>query len=77
MAKKEISFETAIERLEEIVNQLESGNFPLDKSLELFEEGTKLVNNCNKKLNEVEKSVKILTQSDGELIEKDFISNEE
>ena len=77
MAKKEISFETAIERLEEIVNQLESGNFPLDKSLELFEEGTKLVNNCNKKLNEVEKSVKILTQSDGELIEKDFVSNEE
>ena len=77
MAKKEVAFEDAIERLEEIVNQLECGDFPLDKSLELFEEGTRLVKECNKKLNSVEKAVKVLTQGDGELIEKDFISNEE
>ena len=77
MAKKEMVFEAAIERLEEIVSMLESGDFPLDKSLELFEEGTTLVKECNKKLNSVEKSVKILTQGDTELIEKDFITNEE
>ena len=43
MPKKEISFEKAMERLEEIVNSLESGESPLDKSLSLFEEGVKLV----------------------------------
>lgn len=77
MTKKDIIFEDAIERLEEIVKMLESGDFPLDKSLELFEEGTTLVKECNNKLSSVEKSVKILSQSAGEIIEKDFEFNEQ
>lgn len=72
MPKKEISFEKAMERLEEIVNSLESGESPLDKSLSLFEEGVKLVKLCNEKLEKAEESVKKLINVDGELVEADF-----
>ncbi len=77
MAKKEISFEGALDRLEEIVDLLESGENPLEKSLELFEEGVKLVKLCNKKLDNVENSVKILMNNDGEFVEKDFKPDEQ
>ena len=76
MAKKEISFEEAMEKLEEIVDSLESGDFPLEESLKLYEEGVKLVNLCNKKISNVEKSIKILLNSDGELVEEDFVSDD-
>ena len=76
MAKKELSFEEAMEKLEEIVDSLESGDFPLEESLKLYEEGVKLVNLCNNKISNVEKSIKILLNSDGELVEEDFVSND-
>lgn len=76
MPKKEVSFEDALDRLEEIVDLLESGENPLEKSLELFEEGVGLVKLCNKKLENVENSVKILINNGGEMEEKDFLSNE-
>ena len=76
MPKKELSFEEAMEKLEEIVNSLESGDFKLEESLKLYEEGVKLVNLCNKKITNVEKSIKILLNSDGELIEEDFVFND-
>ena len=72
MNKKELSFEKAMDRLEEIVQLLESGDFPLDKSLSLFEEGVKLVNLCNSQLEKAESSVKQLIENNGELVEKDF-----
>lgn len=77
MAKKVLSFEDNLERLEEIVALLESGEHPLEKSLELFEEGVKLVKICNSKLEAVEKSVKILINNDGEIVEKDFNPDEQ
>ena len=69
-----LTFESAIQRLEVIVKSLESGNFELDTSLDLFEEGVALVKFCNKKLDNAEKKVKILLKEDGaeELCEKDF-----
>lgn len=69
-----LTFESAIQRLEVIVKSLESGNFELDTSLDLFEEGVALVKFCNKKLDNAEKKVKILLKEDGaeELSEKDF-----
>ena len=76
MPKKELSFEEAMEKLKEIVNSLESGDFALEESLKLYEEGVKLVNLCNKKISNVEKSIKILLNSDGELVEEDFVSND-
>ena len=70
--KKEQSFERSLERLEEIVDLLESGEFPLEESLTLFQEGVSLVKLCNQKLESVEKSVKILINENGEFYEKDF-----
>ncbi len=77
MPKKEVSFEEALERLEEIVELLESGDNPLEKSLDLFEEGVSLVKLCNKKLESVENSIKILVNNNGELKERDFKPDEQ
>lgn len=63
MAKKELApqnFEGALAELEEVVEQLESGDLPLDDSLAAFEKGVGLVKYCNHKLNEVEKKVELL-----------------
>ncbi|MBQ8392685.1 MAG: exodeoxyribonuclease VII small subunit [Clostridia bacterium] len=72
MPKKVISFENAMERLEEIVNLLEGGESSLDQSLSLFEEGVKLVKICNEKLEKAEGAVKQLINVDGEFIESEF-----
>lgn len=62
-----ISFEEAMVRLEEIVKYLESGNAPLDKSLEMFEEGVALVKLCNSKLDSAEQKVRFLTANGEEI----------
>lgn len=77
MPKKELSFEKAMERLEEIVNSLENGECPLEESLKLFEEGVKLVKLCNNKLENVEGSIKKLANIDGEMVEEDFFTDED
>ncbi len=64
MEKKELSFEEAIARLEELVTALENGKAPLDESLKLFEEGVKLVAGCKKQLDEAEQKVRLLTEVD-------------
>lgn len=71
-AKKEVKFEEALERLENIVASLENGEAPLDESLALFEEGVKLVKLCNNKLESAEEAVKQLINIDGEFVEKNF-----
>ena len=53
----EISFEKAMQRIEEIVLILEDGKSTLDDSLSLFEEATKLCSFCNKKLDDAQKKV--------------------
>ena len=76
--KVEMKFEEAMARLEEIVRALESGSAPLDKSLELFEEGVSLVKMCNSKLDNVEQRIKILAKNgNGEIIENDFVGGAE
>ncbi len=56
------SFEKALERLEAIVAEMESGTLSLEKMVACFEEGTALVRFCTQKLNEVEKKIEILTR---------------
>ncbi len=74
--KQEMSFETAIARLEEIVRMLEGGNTPLDKALTAFEEGVSLVKLCNSRLDTAEQKVKILTLGEnGKLVESDMDKN--
>lgn len=74
MTKEEISklsFEEAMARLEESVRLLEAGNVPLDRSLELFEEGIALVKLCNGKLDAAEqKVVKLRIDPDGSVSEE-------
>ncbi len=62
--KKEITFEQALIRLEEIAQALESGDVPLEESLKMFEEGMKLIEFCNSKLNEAQKKVQKLTRTE-------------
>jgi len=64
MAQKK--FEEAMERLEEIVRDLEDGDLPLEESLKAFEEGMNLIKFCSEKLEEVERKVtKLVKESDG------------
>ena len=62
MAKKFV-FEEALTRLEEIVDQLSKGDAPLDKSLELFEEGTALIKKCGQALDKAEQKVGLLVKA--------------
>lgn len=57
MAKKEMTFEESLARLEEIVKSLEKGDAPLAESLGLFVEGTGLLRACGKLLDEAEQKV--------------------
>ena len=56
----EPKFEEAMQRLEEIVQDLEGGNLPLEDSIKIFEEGMKLVRFCSQKLEETEQKVNLL-----------------
>lgn len=60
---KDMTYEKAMEKLEEIVTALEDGSLPLDKSIKLFEEGTKLSNFCNKCLDEAELKITKFTDT--------------
>lgn len=72
MATKKITFEESIKRLEEIVRALESGDVTLDDSIKLYTEGVKLANECNIKLDETEKKIKLLISKENTVEETDF-----
>ena len=55
--EKDLTFEQALDRLDEIVRHLEKGDLPLSDSLTLFEEATGLLANCSKMLDEAEQKV--------------------
>ncbi len=57
MAAKKKTFEESMQRLEEIVSQLEKGEAPLEESLSLFEEGMRLATDCGKQLDQAEQAV--------------------
>ena len=68
----ELTFETALARLEQIVRALESGNVPLEDLIKLFDEGTSLVKLCTERLDKAEEKVKLLQIKDGVITEEDF-----
>ncbi len=57
---KQMKFEDALKRLEEIVDVMEKGELSLDETVSMFEEGIELSQLCQKKLDEAEKKVQIL-----------------
>ena len=72
------TFEQSIKQLEQIVQELEDGDLPLEKALKKFEEGMKLTKLCSEKLDETEKKVSILLKnSEGRIAERPFMSEDE
>ena len=72
-----MTFEQKMARLEEIVSKLEKGDAQLSDSLQLFEEGTKLVGECRAELDSAEQQVvKLMKGSDGAPVETEFASEE-
>ena len=71
--KKAVSFEEAMARLDKITEELSKEGVSLESALALYEEGVGLVRECNKKLDDTDRKIKILQLSgDGEFSEKDF-----
>lgn len=58
------NFESSLAALEKIVRELERGELPLEKSLELFERGVKLSRECQERLQEAERRIEVLLQRD-------------
>jgi len=63
--KKPINLEKSLAALENIVEELESGDLPLEKAMKKFEEGIKLTRGCQAALKDAEQKVEILLQSAG------------
>ena len=76
MSKKDINFEDAISKLNDIAEELESGNLSLDESMAKFEEGMKLSKSCKEMLDTAEKKITMLITDDGKIEEKNFIPEE-
>lgn len=74
---EEIKFEKAIERLEKIVADLETGNIALDDALKKYEEGVELSRACQKKLAQAEKKIEILTKTLNGSVKKEPFDIEE
>jgi exodeoxyribonuclease VII small subunit len=64
-AKKTLNLEKSLADLEALVEELESGDLPLDKAMQKFEEGIKLTRGCQAALREAEQKVEILLKSAG------------
>ena len=72
------TFEQSMKKLEQIVQELESGDLPLEEAMQKFEEGIKLSRLCSEKLDETEKKITLLLQDQkGNVSEKPFISEDE
>jgi exodeoxyribonuclease VII small subunit len=77
MSKSEDSnFEELMTKLEEITSELETDKLSLDESVKLFEEGMKISKECNSKLEDAEKRITILINSNDEIKEENFIPEE-
>ena len=73
MAKKSLTFEESMNRLDEIVRLLENGETTLEESVALFEEGTKLAAKCTSLLDNAElKVTKLMQGPDGAPVEQEF-----
>lgn len=75
MDEKEMNFEELMKKLEEITNKLEKESLSLDDSVELFEQGMKISKECNSKLENAEKRITILLDTEN-LEEENFVPDE-
>ena len=71
-AKPVETFESCLDELEKVVRELEGGDLPLERSLELFERGMGLSDSCRKQLEAAETRVEILIRNAGKLTAEPF-----
>ena len=74
---KELSFEEKLNKLEEIVSELEKGNIDLDDAINKYTEAMKLAKECSKKLDDATKAVNKILNADGKLEEFKELEKEE
>lgn len=72
MPEEPLSFEAGLQQLEAIVKEMEAGDLPLERALDLFERGMKLSESCRKQLQEAESRVEILMRRAGEVQAQPF-----
>jgi len=72
--KKEITFEENLEKLEDIVKKLESGETPLDEAIKEFTEAMKIAEECDKKLKNAEEKITKILNKEGKL--EDFVKED-
>jgi len=72
LSEKDLSFEEALEKLEGIVDKMESGGLGLDEALEKYTEGVKLIKFCSRELNKAEKRIEMVIKEGEEF--SDIIS---
>ena len=65
-SKNDFNFEEKLRELEQLVTRMEDGNLGLEESLEAFENGVKLVKDCQQALEAAEQKVKVLTSAEGD-----------
>jgi exodeoxyribonuclease VII small subunit len=71
------TFEQSLDELETIVKKLEDGDLPLEKSLELFEQGVKLSRECRERLTTAERRIEVLMKDASGAIGLEEITNNE
>lgn len=74
---KKFNLEKSLADLEELVEELESGELPLEKAMKKFEEGIKLTRGCQTALKEAEQKVEILLQNAGSEDLDDFLVDDD
>jgi exodeoxyribonuclease VII small subunit len=67
-----LSFEESLEKLEEIVDKLETGDVPLDDAIDEFTKAMQLVKVCNAKLSNAEEAIAKIVQDNGEIVDFDI-----
>ena len=78
MDEETLNYEEAMKQLENIADELEKGNLTLDESVAKFEEGMNLSKKCANLLDEAEKKITILVQTnENEVKEEDFVPKAE
>lgn len=65
MSESKMNFDEALQQLEQVVRQLEAGNLPLERSIELYKQGMSLSNECHQKLQQIEVEVAKLVDPTG------------
>jgi exodeoxyribonuclease VII small subunit len=70
---QQMTFEEALAKLEEIVDQLESGDVPLEKAIESFQQGMQLSKLCHQKLELVERKIEQLVQEGDDWVKKPMV----